>query len=73
MSQRNAISRTLAARFDSLVLTLGGLLPAGVLAVERSSNQPIRCRLELRRVRVQPVHIVDRNHRRFNSSSQLED
>ena len=63
MSQRNAISRTLAARFDSLVLTLGGLLPAGLRAVERSSNQPIRCRLELSRVRAHAMHMVDRNHR----------
>lgn len=63
MSQRNTISRRLAARFDSLVLTLGGLLPGGLLALRRTLGQPSACLLELRRVRVQPVHIVDRNHR----------
>jgi hypothetical protein len=63
MSQRNAIGRTLAARFDGLVLTLGALLPAGALALRRSLGQPSTCLLELRRVRVRPLHIVDRNHR----------
>ena len=93
MSQRNAISQTLAARLDSLMrssriglatgtielvalgvvclmygatglaVTLGGLLPAGVLALKRASNQPTRCPLEPRRLPVHPAHIVDRNHR----------
>ena len=43
-------------------LALGGLL-GGLLAAKRSSNQPTRCPSELRRVRVRPLHGVDRNHR----------
>ena len=45
------------------VLTLGGLLLARAVAVKLASNEPSKSLVELKRVRVRPCDIVDRNHR----------
>ena len=57
------ITATTAAATYAAALTLGGLLLARAVAGKRGSNEPSKCLVELKRVRVRPCDIVDRDHR----------
>jgi hypothetical protein len=59
------IAATTAAATYAAALTLGGFLLARAVAVKRKrgSNEPSKSWVELKRVRVRPCDIVERNHR----------
>jgi hypothetical protein len=57
------IAATTAAVTYAAALTLGGFLLARAVAVKRGSHEPSKSLVELKRVRVRPCDIVERNHR----------
>jgi uncharacterized membrane protein HdeD (DUF308 family) len=47
----------------AVAVAFGGLLLVGGVVAKRGSKEPSGCLVKLKRVRVRPCDIVDRNHR----------